>query len=45
MRKRPPGFEPGIVALQATALPLGDGRVNVTIMCAYITVTNDPGGI
>ena len=25
--EEPPGFEPGIAALQAAALPLGDGSV------------------
>ena len=25
MMEEPPGFEPGIAALQAAALPLGDG--------------------
>ena len=25
--EEPPGFEPGIAALQAAALPLGDGSI------------------
>ena len=29
--EEPPGFEPGIAALQAAALPLGDGSTMTTI--------------
>jgi hypothetical protein len=32
----PPGFEPGIKALQASALPLGDGADNFGILVIWV---------
>ncbi len=46
MVEEPPGFEPGIAALQAAALPLGDGStlIYTNIFFFLLNKTSEPLG-